>query len=159
AYRLKGDCAQSARFYASYLRDEPAAPNRATVETHLAAMTACAQPPQSPRAAEPIEPRPTDAPPAPTQTPPEPPPPQTPPRSPTVTATAPPSPARDRHPLRIAGLATAAAGLALAATGIYFSVRAADASNQVARLFQTGGRWDDHYQSLEQRGRDATVGS
>jgi hypothetical protein len=45
------------------------------------------------------------------------------------------------------------------ATGAYFSVAATKASNDVSGLFQSSGRWDDHWRSVEASGRNATVTS
>ena len=44
-----------------------------------------------------------------------------------------------------------AIGLALAATGIYYSVRAVDASNEVERLCRVGGVWAPRYERVAER--------
>jgi hypothetical protein len=63
------------------------------------------------------------------------------------------------HRRTIAGAIVGAAALALIGTGVYFSLQATDDSNQVTHFFQSGGRWDDHWRSVEASGRTATVTS
>jgi tetratricopeptide (TPR) repeat protein len=43
AYRLEGSCAEAARFYRSYLRAEPSAADRASIEARLPDLDACAR--------------------------------------------------------------------------------------------------------------------
>jgi hypothetical protein len=44
--------------------------------------------------------------------------------------------------------------VALIGTAVYFSVAAADRSDEVSRFFGSGGRWNDQLQSIESDGRN-----
>ncbi|MCU1282083.1 MAG: hypothetical protein JWM53_5629, partial [bacterium] len=145
AYRLAGDCAAARRYYVEYQAADADGARRAGVDGRIADMERCARaavevaPVVAPTPA--VEPRPNAAPAA------------------AVVVTPSPSPSPQHHRLRIAALGVGAAGLALVATGVYFSVRAADDSSQVGRLYAGGGSWSDHYQSLQGDGRAATSAS
>jgi tetratricopeptide (TPR) repeat protein len=169
AYRLGGDCVQALRYYGDYLRQQPAAPNRASVEAKRAAMQSCAQAKTTPPPPATVDEHAAEAKPAAANSSAAaalaPPAPDVAPLATTATAAASVGPAptltatrRPRaHPALIAGIAAGAAGLTLVATAVYFSVQAADASNQVGHLFEVGGTWDDHLRAVESTGRSASV--
>jgi hypothetical protein len=59
------------------------------------------------------------------------------------------------HPgagLRLGGLVTAAVGLALVGTGVIFGVGAQARADELASLYETGGRWDASWQAIEDDG-------
>src|SRR5262249_37600387 len=133
AYRLKGDCPQALRFYKTFLREQPTASNRSSVEGLVAEMEKCAQ---APAPKPPLTPAPTVEPkpePVPMPVTPAPPPPSAP--APAVAPSAPapiesPPAARppmepphesDRgHTTRVVGLVTAGRGGALVGAPVYF---------------------------------------
>jgi tetratricopeptide (TPR) repeat protein len=157
AYRLAGDCAQSRRYYVEYQAADADGARRAGVDGRVADMERCARAPEKKidakieakpaveekPAVEPIEPVKPPIVAAP----------------PPVVVTAPPLPAPPHHRLRTAALVVGGSGLALVATAVYLSVRAADDSSQVARLYASGGQWSPHYQSVQNDGRAATSAS
>lgn len=102
AYRQMNDCPNAAAFYRNYLRDKPAADNRAMVEQLIAEMDACPKP------------------------------------DPTIIVLTPPAPP-PRHPrLRLAGIITGVAGLAVIGTGVYFSFDAGNQANKIELACATG---------------------
>ncbi|MGN6108053.1 MAG: tetratricopeptide repeat protein [Kofleriaceae bacterium] len=107
AYRLKGDCVEAQRFYKTYRRNFPAQSNIPRVERFISELEPCVQQRRAAAAAEPAAPAPTPAP------------------APVVRAIAPPPPppARGRG-LRVAGTIIGISGLAIAAGGLGFGLRA-----------------------------------
>ncbi|HJZ88756.1 MAG TPA: hypothetical protein VKN99_26475 [Polyangia bacterium] len=170
AYRLKGDCPQALRFYKTFLREQPTASNRSSVEGLVAEMEKCAQ---APAPKPPLTPAPTVEPkpePVPMPVTPAPPPPSAP--APAVAPSAPapiesPPAARppmepphesDRgHTTRVVGLVTAGVGVALMGTAVYFGAQASSDADEVTRLFQMHGTWTPHYQQVESDGQTADL--
>ena len=122
AYRLDGDCAAATLMYHQYLREAPRSPYRAIVEQHLDALASCTYE-QTFRASS--------------------------------------VPRAEGHPLllgmdrvpvpashpgrgrRLAGLASAGAGVVLVAAGSYFMADASHAADEVSEGYRNGGNWDD----------------
>jgi tetratricopeptide (TPR) repeat protein len=136
AYRLVGRCADAVEAYRDYLHLVPDSPYADTVRQNLTAAEVCvreaeaAQP--EPARRDPVEPGPTPPPPPPT--------PALEPPIAAVPSAGTPSPAARR--MRIAGLATAGAGVALLGAGAYFAFDARRASDDVSAFYQQGGAWD-----------------
>lgn len=140
AYRQQGACAEAARFYRSYLREAPAAKDRARVEQRIVEMDACAAaapPPASPERVTPEAPPPTDpapgptAPAVPSSEPGQPP--------PITRAVPPPPPPIDRgRTLRLSGLVTAGVGVGGLAAGVIFSLRARGLGDDIEAACATG---------------------
>jgi tetratricopeptide (TPR) repeat protein len=130
SYRQLKDCDNARSFYRSFLRNKPDADNRAKVERFITEMDECV--------------RAASAPPARVTTTSE----STPPTSVTLGS--------ERHPrLRLAGLVTGGTGVAIAASGIYFSFEAARHAQQVQDLCQHGCRAAD-VGALDRDGRTAS---
>jgi tetratricopeptide (TPR) repeat protein len=69
-------------------------------------------------------------------------------------APAPPAPrSRAATALRVTGIVAVGVGLALGGTGVYFGLDARDASDQIGRLYRTGGTWDQAARDTEARGQ------
>ena len=138
AYRLRGDCARALQLYHNYLRLEPQAAPRAKVEGYIADLEKCVAPkPVLPpiAASGKTTPEPKLAPPL---------------------APKPP-PSRSALAKRRAGVGLMIVGLALAAPAIYCSVETRRSSDEVTRLFASGGSWDSSAQNLERNGRNALI--
>ncbi len=157
AYRLKGDCVQAMRFYKNYLRDSPRPANKAELEAVSQCEKTLAERPTTEPKPAPVEEKPVAAPPTPT-------PPVATPAS--VTPAPQPEPAvqvhadADAHPgrtKRIAGLATAGAGVALVGVGIVFGLQASSASDEINQLIARGGMWTDHYRQVDADGQSAAT--
>ena len=127
AYRQLHDCDRALAHYRRYLDARPDADNRPKVEQFIAEMTACATP-------QPAAPTP---PPAPRSEPPPP----------------PPSPSPSRS-LELAGIATAALGVVLVGTGIYFSVEARGDATQLEAACARGCA-GSAVAEIDRAGRDA----
>jgi len=156
AYRQHGDCAEAARFYRSYLREAPAAKDRARVEQRVVEMDACvaAKPPTD--GATPTRPPPTDpTPPGGGTTPTDPTPPgggatptdptpgggtsATPSTPPALTSPPRPPPPIDRgRSLRLSGLVTAGVGVGGLAAGVLWSLRARSLGDDIEATCATG---------------------
>jgi tetratricopeptide (TPR) repeat protein len=160
AHRLAGHSAEALRFYKTYLSKLPDAANRAEVEAKMADLSK--QLAQQKEAASTPPPAPPPAPPAPAPAPLAPapggpalatPPADTSPSSapanvapavtpaPVAVAQAVPSDIAGRGK-RVAGIVTAAGGLALVATGIAFGVLAKQAGDDLTRLDEERGVFD-----------------
>ena len=138
AHRLKGDCTEALTMYRNYLRLAPETPHRAVVEKHITDMEACER--AHKEASEPATLPPPDAPPA--ETP--------------VIVTPPP---RDENPgrgLRLVGIVSASAGVALLAAGGYFSYDAGQAADEVERRANAQEPWRN-YEDVDDRGRRSEV--
>ncbi|HEY1693497.1 MAG TPA: hypothetical protein VGG39_15120 [Polyangiaceae bacterium] len=152
-HRMLKDHERAVFFFQGYLREKPDAPNRALVEKLLAesqeqlaaqrradagrAETERAEADR--RAAE--QAAATQAPsvgPAPLQPP---------------LPREPPPPAAERPVLRVAGLASAGAGIVLVGTAAYLGLHAASLSSEVARVSSQHGTWNSAYQSDYRSGR------
>jgi len=152
AHRLAGHPAEALRFYKTYLSKIPAAPNRAEVEAKMAELTRQLEQ-QKPSPAEPSA-APSSESPAPSLPVPEPV--AASPRSggPVVTpATIVQSSPRESagRGMRIAGITSAAGGLALLGTGIAFAVLAKRAANDLTQLDASQGVFDPSKQDAGQR--------
>jgi len=144
AYRLSGDCAEALRMYANYERVEPQPSNRDDLEQAKARCD------REPTRANPPEPEPPGATPALTASQPmlvRPPPASVAP----ATSAAPPV-ADDGRSLRIAGLATGGAGIALALGSVYFAHEASSESSYVTRHT---GLWTPADQAHQDSGKQA----
>lgn len=133
AYRLSGDCKKALEMYANYERVDPNPPNREDLEQ---AKTRCDR--------EPTRANPPDGTP-PAATP------------PVVIAPAPVAPVHtverdDGGTLRIAGLATGGAGIALALGSLYF---ANEASSEASYVTHHTGLWTQADQAHQDSGKQA----
>jgi tetratricopeptide (TPR) repeat protein len=137
AYRLSGDCAEALKMYANYERVDPELPNREDLEQ---AKQRCDR---EPTRTNPPEPEPPSAT-APVTTAP----------APITTAPAPAPVQRrdDGRTLRIAGLATAGAGVVLAGASLYF---AHEASTEASYVTAHRGAWTAADQVHEDSGKHA----
>lgn len=159
AYRLKGDCTQALQFYKDYLREDPDAPNSKKVNERIAEMEKCAVPKEVPLESD-LE---KSAPETPAETPVETPVPEATSEPPTpapetAVASVNTVPIRERKSGRIkkiAGIGAIVAGLALGATGAFYSYEAMRASDEVTELFNDGGEWDNNYENRENWGKRA----
>ncbi len=153
AYRQHGDCAEAARFYRSYLREAPAAKDRARVEQRVVEMDACvaAKPPTDGGTARPpTDPTPpgggatpTDPTPGGGATPTDPTPGggsiATPSAPATLTSPPRPPPPIDRgRSLRLSGLVTAGVGVGGLAAGVLWSQRARSLGDDIEATCATG---------------------
>ena len=130
AYRLKGDNRQALAYYEDYLRMDPGAPSRGQVEKRIDELEKAIA--EEDKQSQP-EPPPITTPP-PVVTPPPPPVEQPPPLVEEEVV----SPGRG---LRIAGIATAGAGLALGTTSVLFALKARSYYDEVTQLSDDGGQW------------------
>jgi tetratricopeptide (TPR) repeat protein len=151
AHRLAGHPAEALRLYKTYLAKVPGAPNRAEVEAKMADLAKQLE--QQKRAAPMPAPAPAPAPAAPPPesaaiAPPAEPSPEASPANAATATTAPvvvvqPSPdEKNGRGLRLAGIASAAGGLALVGTGIVFSLLAKQAADDLTQLDQNRGIFD-----------------
>jgi tetratricopeptide (TPR) repeat protein len=142
AYRLKKDYDQSLYFYQTYLRLAPSAPNRKDVEARIEEIQRLkAEQEQLPKQPphEAIKPEENATPP-----------------------TSPPKPSdhgpvRSGRTLKIAGLSTAAAGVAALGAGIYFGLKARSSSNDLTTLEAQHGAWSSHYLQVLDDGQTAAT--
>jgi tetratricopeptide (TPR) repeat protein len=125
AYRARRDRERALYYYATYLHEDPRAPERAYVEARMSELRGPGPeedgkvPATGPAAGTRVERGPS--PPAP------------------VTS--------DEHPgrgLKIAGVITAATGVALVGTAVFFAARAGSASDEVSAAFATHQPWSPH---------------
>ncbi|MBL8623425.1 MAG: hypothetical protein JNK64_19080 [Myxococcales bacterium] len=137
AYRQKRDCAEAAKFYRSYLREAPAAKDRARVEQRIVEMDACAvaAPPPADRPGAGAPP-PTD--PAPGATVPATPPGEPGPTLATKLVLPPPPPIDRGRTLRLSGLITAGVGVGALAAGGLLSLRARGLGDDIEAACATG---------------------
>ena len=150
AYRLSGDCVQALRVYGNYERESPDPPNKDELEQAKARCN------REPTATNP--PAPTTGP---TTTGPT----ATGATSPTITtatttSSATRAPARapnsDGRTLRIAGIATSAAGAGLVVTSVVLALRASDRADRVSDF---RGEWTTEQRALEREGQRARTWS
>ncbi|HEX5059048.1 MAG TPA: hypothetical protein VFV99_06795 [Kofleriaceae bacterium] len=138
AYRLAGDCDESAWMYRRFLDTNPVGEHRSLAETHLASVEKCGRgglrvtaptPKQDALAVpEPATSVVTDA-----------------------------DPDRRSRTYKRVGLGTAIGGGALLAGAAIFAFDSYDASKTVAETYQHGGKWDD-IKDVDARGkRSATI--
>lgn len=113
AYRQRHDCENARSFYKSYLRNLPAADNRAKVERFIADMDDCVRQKDNDREAERRRLQ------------------QAKDQMPPITVVSPPPQYRR---LFVAGIITAAAGVAVAGGGVYFSIDAANQARHIEQL-------------------------
>jgi tetratricopeptide (TPR) repeat protein len=136
-------------FFHGYLRDAPEAPNRAFVEKLMAEAQADLD---AQRAAEAVEAkrRAAETPSAPTSS--------TSGSGTNSTASVDQPPPKPANPtLRIAGIATAGAGVVLVATGIYFGAHSRALANDVSQISTEHGTWSDQAQSQYDSGKSAAT--
>jgi tetratricopeptide (TPR) repeat protein len=131
AYRLKGDCAEAAIMYRSYLSSKPDRVHRQLTQAHLAVVEGCmarrtALSPLLATGARPAAPAET----ADTDTP-------------------------AGQSFKRGGVALAVSGGVLVGLGVYFAVEAADTSKQVEDAYAAGARWQE-IAALDARGRRAS---
>jgi tetratricopeptide (TPR) repeat protein len=142
AYHRKRDCEHALEYYQHYLEQVPQLENRPKFEARVAEAERCAQA------------RPATAAPAPAP-------------SPVVVAapaSSPTTPSPLRAPVRtgrrfqVAALVGGAIALGSLGAAVYFSVDGAQASEQISRLFERGGKWQAHHeQEIDERGRRDNV--
>lgn len=147
AYRLSGDCVSATTMYRNYLRLAPKSRHRNVARQHLSALAECHRlntgwdiveegtvnashrtgGKRDGRVAsldfDPLAGEPVDE-----------------------------GEERPGHDRKVAGLAVAGGGAALAMAGVYFSVRASSTADEVSRLYDEGAQWEQ-IESLDQRGR------
>ncbi len=136
-------------FFHGYLRDAPDAPNRAFVEKLMAEAQTDLDAQRAAEAAE-AKRRAAEASAAPT--------------SPALSSTTlsasggeQPSMKPANPTLRIAGIATAGAGVVLVATGIYFGAHSRALANDVSQISTQHGTWNDQAQSQYDSGKSAAT--
>lgn len=133
AMRKKNDCAGALDYYRKYLRDSPAAPNRAKVEQWMTEMEACAKtqlkaPPELPDP-EPVAPITTPIAPKPLVP------------QPVQVKPAPMPPRRAGKGLKLAGVGTAAAGGAIVVVGGLLALSARNISSDIETRCALGCDW------------------
>ncbi len=143
SHRLMGDCDQALRVYKNYLREDPGTSNRGKVEDRIAEMEKCGAekpvvrdaPPVSEIAAEspPVEPSAI-----------------APLRLPAVPLARDASP--QNHFKRTLAWTAAAVGLVAIGVAGYYGRDAMQAADEVSERYRERGTWDDHLQSVEERG-------
>jgi len=145
AHRLAGHSADALRFYRMFLVRSPNSPIRGEVEQKITELQKLVEQQKKTENMPPDQPRPPEA------TPPT----EATPTAPSSTATTPPAaapaPTADRRSsartMQIAGLATAAVGVAALAVGGAFAGLAVQASNDLTKLDQNMGTFDPAKQS------------
>jgi tetratricopeptide (TPR) repeat protein len=152
-HRLLGHYDQALFFYSGYLREKPEAANRTVVEQHMAeakqaldqqrAAQAEAQRSAAQQSASAPQPPAHASAPAPSPVPP-PPPVETPAQ-------------HGSSALRIAGLATAGAGVVLLGTGVVLGVHANSVSSELSQVSNQHGTWTSQYQSDYDSGKSAAT--
>jgi tetratricopeptide (TPR) repeat protein len=154
-HRLLGHYEKALFFYHGYLREQPDAPNRALAERHieesqraLDAQRSAQEAESQRRAAHDAESVPAEASSAPAP-------------APVATPVGPsreaPEVVRSSPTLRIAGLATAGAGVVMLGTGVAFGLHASSVSNELQRLSSLHGTWSAQYQSDYDSGKSAAT--
>jgi tetratricopeptide (TPR) repeat protein len=149
AHRLAGNCAKALSYYEQFMAAAPAAKMRERTAAQIAEMQRCLIAAAPPPVTVPDPPAPT--PPAPDPPAPAP---AALPRTlatPAGTHVAAAPPAR-RSWRRPAGVGLGVTSLALAIGGGYFGWRSNDAATDVARLMNTGGKWDAAATAREHNG-------
>ncbi len=119
AYRQLRECNNASTYYRNYLREAPTADNRAKVERFIADMDDCAQQQQAARAAG-LPLMHVDS------------------HDHGGVATAGPATPTDNHALVVAGVVTAAVGVAIIGVGIYFSTNAESDAHQLEQACAQG---------------------
>jgi tetratricopeptide (TPR) repeat protein len=140
AYRLAGNCDESAWMYRRFLDTDPIGEHRALAETHLATVERCGSGGLSVAVPEPKQ----DPAPVP---------------MPDVKLTT--TYERDERGAKYKriGIGTALGGGALLAGAAYFAVDAFDAQSTVAETYRRGGKWED-IKDVDARGkRSAAIGT
>lgn len=147
-HRMLGHAERAIFFFQGYLRDRPDAPNRALVERLLADLQKelDAQRAAAPRAQEPA-PAATPPPAAPEAI--------APPSPPAVEVVTPPTIANPA--LRVAGLASAGAGVVLIGTAAALGLHASSLSSEIAQLSSSRGTWSPQYQSDYESGKSSAT--
>jgi tetratricopeptide (TPR) repeat protein len=141
AHRLNGNCVEAERLYKSYVREDPEGKRRDKADMHLANVAACAE--DQRRAQREAEEAKAVA-----------------EREAMLRASRPEPiggpvdrpPNRAGRTKKLAGYTSAAIGLALGATGIYFHSKARQDAEQVDELYAEGGRWSESIDEIDQRG-------
>ena len=166
SFRLKKDYEQATYFYTTYLRIKPDAANRADVEARLQEMEQLIQAQKAQDVKPPVDtvgPDGGESGTKPTTTT------TTTTTQPQTVQTSQPNPAtttpvdngealKSAKTLKIAGLATGGAGVALLATGFIFGSMASGASDDLDDLNTNGGTWDqDTYDSGRRNNKIAIV--
>lgn len=150
AHRQRKDFAKAIYFYKSYLRESPQAANRADVETKIADMQKLLDeqtktgegPPSSPL--DPNKPEPE-------QQPPEPEKPQ--PIKVKPEPEEPADPGKGAKTLKIAGIATGGAGVAMVLVGIVFSLSAKSTQQELEEHVAMGNAWSEELSDKEASGK------
>jgi tetratricopeptide (TPR) repeat protein len=128
SYRMLDDCDHALEFYREYLQERPDADNRTLVERFMDHMTACAAP-------EPDE--------------------AAPPPPPRVQAAAPPpTPPFSNRTIRLAGITSAALGVVLLGTAVYFSEQASQEAQSLETTCARGCSGAS-VAGIDRAGRDA----
>jgi tetratricopeptide (TPR) repeat protein len=153
-HRLLGHYERALFFYHGFLREQPDSPNRALAERHieesqraLDAQRAAEAAESQRRASQVPSPAPVASAPPTTAAP-----------QPSVPAPVTPAEPSETHPpavLRIAGLATAGAGVILLGTGVALGLHAASLSNELTQVSAAHGMWSAQYQSDYDSGKSA----
>jgi tetratricopeptide (TPR) repeat protein len=163
AYREKGDLPKAVLFFENYLKESPTAPNRAEVQKRVDELKKLIEDQKASAQRPPMGPvDPTMDPTAPVR-----------PTGPASPTTAEPQPAPDRPPpslpvgpepaarpgrgMRIAGLATGGAGLALIATGVVFGLQASSTQDEVEDAVAKGAVWSQELDDKDASGRRAAM--
>jgi tetratricopeptide (TPR) repeat protein len=146
-HRMLGHQERAVFFFQGYLREKPDAPNRALVEQLLQDLQRQldAQRAATARAEEQQRAETSHAAPAPPVEP--------------VAPVPPPTVASPKgHPaVRIAGLATAGAGVALIGTAVVLGLHASSLSNEITRVSTERGTWSPQYQSDYDAGKSSAT--
>jgi len=161
ASRLMGDCARAVAYYGRFVADAPASADRPRAEFWIADLGDCraAMPPPTPTTAPPPAAAPTPAAIAPVAVPSAPPaPPSLAPPAPLVgVTTRPAGAARAARRSPLPGVLLLAASAVLGGVGGVLASHASSDGDQITRLFQNGGKYDDAAAAVDREGRrDAT---
>ena len=162
AHRLAGHAAEALRFYKTYLAKVPDASNRSEVEAKMSDLAKQIeqqkQAAAAPSPAVPPTPSPATASPSPGAVPAADPGPASPPTNPPPAAAPAPVTVAEAAPaktggrgMRLAGIASAAGGLALVGTGIAFGVLAKQAGDELTELDRDRGIFDPATEEAGQR--------
>jgi len=140
AYRLAGNCDESAWMYRRFLDTNPVGEHRTLAETHLAAVERCGSGGLRVTA---LEPKP-DATPVP---------------EPKLELVSLGAPDQRSSKYKKIGIGTAIGGGVLLAGATYFAIDAHEASTTVAETYKRGGKWED-IKDVDARGkRSAMIGT
>jgi tetratricopeptide (TPR) repeat protein len=148
-HRMLGNAERAMFFFQGYLRDKPDAPNRVLVEQILADLQRQVDAQRAAHAQESapaVTPAPGAATPADAVAPPPP---------PTAEVAAPP--VIGNPPLRVAGLASAGAGVVLMGTAAALGLHASSLSGEISQLSSSRGTWSPQYQSDYDSGKSAAT--